>query len=99
MKRNYDQEFAGLELGQVGEDIITGWRGTVTGFCIYITGCAQACLTPKMDEKGESKDARWFDVTRIRIDLAVPPVELIQQPAAPARLGAPRGYGEQAPTR
>ena len=99
MKKNYDQEFAGIELGQAGEDVVTGWRGTVTGFCLYITGCAQACLTPKMDDKGECKEARWFDVTRIRIDPASQPIELIQTPEVPARFGAPRGNGEQAPIR
>lgn len=99
MKRNYDHEFAGIELGQVGEDVVTGWQGIVTGFSLFLTGCAQACLTPKMDDKGECKEARWFDVTRIKIDPAIQPVALIQATDVPARQGAPRGYGEQAPVR
>lgn len=99
MKRNYDHEFHGVELGSFGEDIVTGFRGVVTGMCLHLTGCAQACLTPKIDDKGKREDAAWFDITRIKIDVAQAAVELIQSSTVALRFGAPSGGGEAPPTR
>lgn len=57
----------GIELSDKAKDRITGFTGTVTGLADYITGCSQGCLQPACDEKGDWKEARWFDVDRLEI--------------------------------
>lgn len=52
-------------LGTTQRDKITGFSGVVAGFCQYISGCNQALLVPKVDEKGDFKEPHWFDVQRL----------------------------------
>lgn len=53
-------------MGKQGEDIITGFKGTVTGFCIYISGCNQVLLIPRNDPSKEKQpDGRWVDEQRV----------------------------------
>lgn len=56
-----------MKLGVQARDRITGFFGTVTGYCEYISGCHQVLLTPVVGEKGEHRDGHWFDVQRIEI--------------------------------
>ena len=53
-----------LELGARYRDVVTGFEGTATGFCTYITGCDQVLLTGPAGEDGGVK-ARWYDVDRL----------------------------------
>lgn len=53
--------------GKIATDKITGFTGVVTGFCAYITGCNQFCLTPKVGDNNQSADGRWIDENRIVI--------------------------------
>lgn len=80
-------------LGFYGRDKITGFHGRVTGFCRYITGCDQLCLTPLMKDDGTMPDGRWFDIHRIEIDQSKGHVNLDRDP----HKGSPIGGGEQAP--
>jgi len=55
-----------FKLGQLAQDIITGFKGIITARCDYITGCNQYSLA------GEAKDNKpaeyqWFDETRMKI--------------------------------
>jgi hypothetical protein len=52
-------------LGTTQRDQITGFSGVVTAFAEYISGCNQALLVPKVNEKGEYKESQWFDVQRL----------------------------------
>jgi len=52
-------------LGIRVRDRITGFAGVVTGEVTYISGCNQALVTPPVDEKGQLRDAQWFDVQRL----------------------------------
>ena len=52
-------------LGKKAKDIITGFEGTVIGFCQYITGCDQYGILPKATKSGDYKDAVWFDINRL----------------------------------
>lgn len=52
-------------LGTTQRDKITGFQGVVTGYCEYISGCNQALLIPKLDEKGAYQESHWFDVQRL----------------------------------
>ena len=54
-----------FEFGTQAKDVITGFKGTVTGFCCYLTGCDQYCLTPKAD-KNKVESGRWYDVNRLQ---------------------------------
>lgn len=54
-------------LGYTAEDKITGFRGTVTAVVRYISGCVQACISPKVDADGKEKPSMFFDVQRIRV--------------------------------
>jgi hypothetical protein len=94
MKKNYDEEFAGVELGQTARDIVTGFKGTVTGFCLYMTGCAQVCIVPQVNDKGETVDGKWFDITRVEVDETTPALQPLLRSADDTRKGAPSGGGE-----
>ena len=54
-----------FEHGQVLQDSITDFKGTVTGRADYITGCNQYCLTPSIKEDGSYPDQRWMDENRL----------------------------------
>ena len=52
-------------MGCTAGDIVTGFGGTITGKCSYLTGCDQVLLAMKVNERGELKSS-WFDVTRVK---------------------------------
>lgn len=54
-----------IELGMKAKDTITGFTGTITGKCEYISGCIQFFLTPKVDKDGKTQEGDWFDHQRI----------------------------------
>lgn len=54
-------------LGRQAEDRITGFSGTITGYCEYISGCHQVLIFPSVDDKGNARDGRWFDVQRLEV--------------------------------
>lgn len=54
-------------LGFRGQDVVTGFAGVVSSIGFDLYGCVQAVLTPSVDDKGETKDGRWFDIARIKI--------------------------------
>jgi len=53
-----------VEMRTQVKDSITGFKGTITARCEYITGCRQYLVTAKgkSDKLGESQ---WFDEARI----------------------------------
>lgn len=55
------------QLGKVGRDKITGFEGTITACCSYITGCDQFGLTPKVNAEGKIEPNQWFDTGRVDI--------------------------------
>lgn len=54
-------------LGHKARDKISGFEGVIdsVGFDLY--GCVQATVRPGLDDKGEPREARWFDVQRLEI--------------------------------
>ena len=56
-----------ITMGVTAKDKITGFSGVVTGSASYISGCDQYLLSPKVDEKGEYKEGRWFDEQRLEV--------------------------------
>ena len=51
--------------GDRAADKVTGFEGTVTAVCEYITGSPRCELTPRVDEDGKVRDPRWFDMERL----------------------------------
>jgi len=54
-----------LEMGAEYKDKITGFKGTLVGFCLYITGCNQALLVPRVKKDGSHQDGHWYDEQRL----------------------------------
>ena len=59
---NFEENF-----GRIGTDIITGFTGIITGVTLYVYGCEQYCIIPKITKDGKRQDCEWFDVSRIKV--------------------------------
>ena len=56
-----------LQLGAEYEDVITGFRGTATGFIVYISGDSQVQLTCRIGAyKGGEIATHWYETSRLR---------------------------------
>lgn len=53
--------------GKKATDKVTGFTGIITAKALYMYGCAQYLLTPKVDKDGKRQDGEWFDEGRIEI--------------------------------
>ena len=53
-------------LGRNAQDKITGFKGIITGKCLYLYGCSQYCLVGKVNKDGKS-EVTWFDSGRIKM--------------------------------
>lgn len=54
-----------MQLGVKAKDKITGFQGTVVGFCQYLSGCNQALLVPPVKEDGSFAEGHWLDFQRL----------------------------------
>lgn len=54
-------------LGKEATDIVTGFKGIITGRAEYIAGCRQYVLAPKAKDDANSSEGRWFDEERLTI--------------------------------
>lgn len=54
-------------LGLKVRDRVTGFNGIVMTVAYDLPGCIQAVVVPLVDEKGEHKEGKWFDVTRLEV--------------------------------
>jgi hypothetical protein len=80
----------GIEFGKKYRDDITGFVGTCTGKCSYISGCDQVLLVPPVDKDGKRVGGEWFDDDRL-ID-----IEAEQRVARTSTKGGPQA---DAPSR
>ena len=46
---------------------ITGFKGTITGTCFYLTGCNQYLITAKAENESKEPTALWYDEGRIEL--------------------------------
>lgn len=76
-------------LGFGAEDKITGFKGVITGFCCYLTGCNQYLLQPRIGADGKLEESRWFDEQRLDISLGMKPLKLDNSAALGADKPAP----------
>ena len=54
-----------IKMGNLAKDVITGFKGTVGGFCQYLTGCNQILLAAPVKEDGSLGESHWFDDSRV----------------------------------
>lgn len=52
-------------LGKLAKDKVTGFEGVITSKHIYITGCNQYGLQPKIDKDGKIPSKEYFDESRL----------------------------------
>ena len=78
-------------LGFKATDLITGFTGIITGYCLYLSGCNQCLLTPQSTKDGAFREAQWFDVQRVKVDSMSKPVRLDN--------GSTPGFDKPAPKR
>jgi hypothetical protein len=63
-------------LGYTVVDRLTGFRGVVSGYVTYISGCNQCLVVPRAKENSELVTPEWFDEQRLQIDSACPRIVL-----------------------
>ncbi len=56
-----------IPMGVEVEDKITGFKGIVTGFCTYISGCNQVLVQPRLDKDEKFVEGRWLDEQRLTV--------------------------------
>lgn len=56
---------AQIVLGARYRDKITGFIGTATGHCEYLSGCHQTLIVPQVTPDGTFKSGEWFDDQRL----------------------------------
>ena len=56
-----------FELGVTAKDKITGFKGILTGYASYITGCDQYLLAPKAKKDGSVGEGKWYDENRLEV--------------------------------
>ncbi len=54
-------------LGSTVKDRITGFKGIVTGYVTYISGCNQCLVAPPIGKDGKLGDSHWFDEQRLEV--------------------------------
>ena len=56
-----------IELGDKVKNILTGFEGIVTGQAIYLHGCSQSLVVPKISKDGEFRRSHWFDDPHLKV--------------------------------
>lgn len=77
-------------MGKTGTDTITGFKGVITAYAEYITGCNQVLLTPKAKKGGETNRSSWVDEQRVKFT---------NKKAVVLDNSKSPGFGEEAPIR
>lgn len=55
-------------LGLIGKDKVTGFKGVIDSVYFDLYGCVQYAMKPPMNKEGEVKTSLWFDAARIEVD-------------------------------
>lgn len=55
-------------LGKKATDSVTGFSGTVVGFCQYLSGCDQYLLSPRTEDPNVKPKSHWLDLNRLEFD-------------------------------
>ncbi|NOQ52300.1 MAG: hypothetical protein GQ578_08820 [Desulfuromonadaceae bacterium] len=63
-------------LGLPVTDKVTGFSGVVESISFDLYGCVQAVVKPPIKEDGDTRDGRWFDVSRLAVKSEKPVMRL-----------------------
>lgn len=76
--------------------LITGFQGVAIAHTKYITGCDNVALQPRVNDKGEMQQPKWFDATRLaRVeDIEIISFEVCDDPGGPQPIP---DFGRNAP--
>ena len=67
-----------ITLGCIYEEVVTGYTGCATGYCVYWTGCDQVLLIPTtLTKDGDKQDGHWIDINRVRLVTTKKPRALV----------------------
>ena len=56
-----------INFGDECQDIMTRFRGLVTGKTVYSTGFSEVLIQPQVDKDGKFIEAHWVDIGRLEI--------------------------------
>ena len=66
-----------FENGDSVMETITGFKGTITGTCFYLTGCNQYLVTARAKNEYTGAKALWYDESRLKfIDKLICPHDM-----------------------
>lgn len=54
-------------LGAKVRDNVSGFAGVVYAVTTFLNGCIRCGVQPPVDEKGNYRDDRWFDVEQLEV--------------------------------
>jgi len=64
MKCNKEFKFSN---GDKVKEKVTGFTGTITGTCFYLTGCNQYLVIPECKEPNQKAEGTWYDEGRLEL--------------------------------
>ncbi len=53
--------------GDKVKETVTGFTGTITGTCFYLTGCNQYLVVPKCKDEFTKAEGTWYDEGRLEL--------------------------------
>jgi hypothetical protein len=53
--------------GDKVEDLVTGFKGIITGSAYYLTGCNQYCVAAKAKDEFSEATVTWYDEGRLNL--------------------------------
>ena len=56
-----------VELGDMVEDVLTGFKGRAIARATYLYGCVQLLIQPTVNEKGELPENAWVDEPQLKV--------------------------------
>ena len=77
-----------IELGNKVRDKVTGLEGIAMCKCIYLNGCIQYEVQPKVNDKGEMVKGLWVDLGQLEYleaGLVLMPLEIEEPPGGGQR--------------
>ena len=77
-------------MGKPATDKISGFKGVITAYAQYISGCNQCLVAPLVDDDGKYQEGQWFDEQRL---------EFANKKKVTLENGANPGFGPAAPKR
>lgn len=95
-------EDTGIEesLGCWGEDRISGYRGIIESYTVYVSGCDRVAIRQRIGDDGKLPDAQWFDAHLVEVgDRVFTPTRNKLPPRLTATGSIGRGGSDNPPPR